>query len=448
MRKKLSIQLSVTVFVIMMSFILTAAVNALGGGWGIERGRANEGDVARLVVDQVALMRAGKRIDEAIARPLAAERKKQLLGTSDGRAANAAELTDGVFKWWQKEVMAPAQAIAGNPAASCAEAKIAVQSLLIMMGQRQLFGLETEFQELFDSSRTKLAARCREEALDECIATGRFDQIVQTELALGRDAAIMPLGGGVDANAWVDAAFKQCAIYELHFVSTAKFNGKPKIDTVLDGTITLKFEAEGGILNALLGGKKLGDLLKGETKGGVNPFLVSLDCDWPPDYVTCGPGATPTNPFKVIVQAMEMQHSEFYVDPNGISKQRTVGENNLSLEFYAGGMMTKAVIKFRDRGNNLPPELTIPIEAGSTAFAVAHKKDRVGNAMIYKFERNKRGAYPVIFDFIYADQDIEGRVSASDSTEFKLIHKPEPEPILRVPEPTKKPLKPRARIGG
>jgi len=120
-----------------------------------------------------------------------------------------------------------------------------------------------------------------------------------------------------------------------------------------------------------------------------------------------------------------------------------VGENKLSLEFSGGGMMTQAVIKFHGGGG-----ITIPIEAGSTAFAIAHKKDRVGSAMIYKFERYKRGVYPEIFDFTYADQDIEGRTSASDSTEFKLIHKPEPKPFQRAPETTRKPLKPRPKIGG
>src|SRR5688572_11400685 len=125
-------QARIRVAAILIVLIVSGPIPIRAGGWGIERGRANEGDVARLVVDQVALMRAGKQIDVAIAIPLAAERKRQLLGTSDGRAPNAAELTDGVFKWWQKEVMGPAEAIAANPAASCAEAKIAVQSLLIM----------------------------------------------------------------------------------------------------------------------------------------------------------------------------------------------------------------------------------------------------------------------------------------------------------------------------
>ena len=432
-----------TLMLLALSCGLFTPLNTLGSGWGIERGRADAGDAARLVVDQVALMRARKQIDGAVQRPLLAERQRQILGPSKGVVIRVDQLTEKVYEWWLKDVMGPAEAIAGNPAASCEEAKVAVQQLLTMMRQRQMVGLETEFQETFDTLRTKLAKRCREEALDECVATGRFDQIVQTEVGLQRDHAVMPLSGIDDSDKWVDAAFKQCAIYELHFVSTANFNGKTKIDSVVDVKIMLKFEPpEGGILNALLGGTKLRDLLKGETKGGSNPFLVSVKCDFPPDRPTCGPGGTPSNPFKINVLAMELQHTDFYVDPNGISNQRTVGENKLSLEFHGGLMMTQAVIQFHGGGG-----ITIPVEAGGTAFAIAHKKDRVGNAPIYKFERNNRGVYPVIFDFIYADQNIESRTSATDSTEFKLIHKPEPTPMERAPEITKKPLKPRPKIG-
>jgi len=58
----------------------------------------------------------------------------------------------------------------------------------------------------------------------------------------------------------------------------------------------------------------------------------------------------------------------------------------------------------------------------------------------------KRGAYPVMFDFTYADQGTESNVPASDSTVFQLIHKPKPKPIERTQEPTRKPLKPRSSL--
>ena len=70
-----------------------------------------------------------------------------------------------------------------------------------------------------------------------------------------------------------------------------------------------------------------------------------------------------------------------------------------------------------------------------------------GAGVTVKIDRNKRGAYPVIFAFTYADQDSESNFSASDSTEFELIHTPKPDKLPpRRPEPTRKPLKPSPRI--
>lgn len=448
--------------------ILVSAVTTLGG-WGVERGRADAGDAARLLVDKLAMTMAQKRISEAVSRPLRLERALQITGLF-GTHYRSDQLMDAVYEWWKKDVMGPAQAIAANPAASCTEAQIANQTLLGMMRQRSLLGmspeddndhsalaeqaraLDTELNEMFKAINTKVLTRCREEALDECVMTGRFEQIVQTEMGIGRQDSLLGTAGREDHETWMDETLKQCAIYELHFVSAAKINGEPKIDTVVEGKMTIKFEmGAGGILGALKGGKLLRDILYGQTEGSANPFLVSIKCEFPPEQVTCGPGATPTNPFRAIIEAMELQHTVYGVNANGASEQSIAGKNKLSLEFDTGGMMSQAVVKFRDRGNHTPPSMTLPIEAGGTAFAIAHKKDRIGNAAMYKFEREKRGVYPIIFDFVYASQDVEGGVSATDSTEFKLIHKPKPVPIERKTEPTRQPLKPRTavkKIGG
>ena len=370
-------------------FVLAAPIDIFCGGWGIERGRANGGDASQLLVDQLAMKMAQNRINEAITRPLAAERKRRLLGISDD-SINAAELLDGVYKWWLKDVMGPAEAIAGNPAASCAEAEIAVQSLLGMMRQRQLLGmspdendhsvsanktraLDAGLDQMLDSSRTKLATRCREEALDECVVTGRFEQILQTDLGLNRQEALFPTGN-TGNDGWVDDALKQCAVYELHFVSTTKIAPVLNMETVLDGKITLRFEAgAGGVLNARLGGAKLEDILKGETKGGSNPFLVSVKCSHPNREVICSPGAT-VNPVMTRVNAMDVQHREFYVDGNGISRERIAGEDKFKFEFSGGIFPIEALIK-----PPTGPTFPFPLPAQGFAFYIAHKKDRYGN---------------------------------------------------------------------
>jgi len=214
------------------------------------------------------------------------------------------------------------------------------------------------------------------------------------------------------------------------------------METVLDGKVTLRFEAgESGVLNALFEGKRLEDILKGQTEGGENPFLVSVKCTMPGAPVVCSPGAK-VYPVLSRVFAMDLRHREFYVDGSGISRERLTGEDKFKFEFSGGMFSIEALIKIPNG-----PSMPLPMPAQGFAFYIAHKKDRgtgAGAGTTVTVESVKRGAYPVMFDFTYADQGTESNVPASDSTEFKLIHKPKPADLpARPPEPMRKPLKPR-----
>lgn len=436
-----------------------APYNALGGGWGIERGRANEGDVARLLVDQLTMKMAQNRISEAIQRPLGIERQRQLLGMSDGGTLPS-DVMDGIFQWWQKDVMGPAEAIANNPAASCAEAQIASQTLLGMMRQRALLGMSPEpddkssgagearlSEAALDKSwadiTSKLLTRCQEEALDECVMTGRFEQILQTDFGFSRQEQL--LGGTGGDGKWVDDALRQCAIYDLHFVSTTKVPQIFNLAMVRDTKIKLEFKPVPGGLMSASTTSKLEDLLKGETSGGSNPFFISVKCSQPPLQVVCMAGAT-ISPFRSRVFSMELKHRQFYVDAAGISKERISGNDKFVFEVADGIYGVDAFVKVPRM-----PDVPVPMQAIGFSFYTAHKKDRPGTGpgagVTVKIDRNKRGAYPVIFAFTYADQDSESNFSASDSTEFELIHTPKPDKLPpRGPEPTRKPLKPSPRI--
>lgn len=439
---------------------LLASINTLGGGWGIERGRAGDGDAVRLISDQTALARAQRRIDEAVARPLGIERQKQLLGISDDGVPT--DLMNKVFNWWLEAVMKPAEDIAGNPAASCEEAKIAIQTLLGMMRQRQLLGMspdeddksygnaeardmDGELSGMLEAYKKMAVTRCREEALDECIMTGRFDQIIKLDFGMARQDDLLGSGSDID-SAWSDNALKQCAIYELHSVSTTKIAQIFNMETVFDAKVKLEFESgESGIVNALLTGRKLKEMLKGETKGGSNPFLVSVKCSQPPLELTCSPGAA-IDPVRVKINTLELRHREFYVDEKGISKERFVGEDKFSYDFAGGIFSLTAVLKIPGGGTQ-----PLPFPGLGFGFYSAHNKDRTGEGHTVMIGHNKRGGgldYPVIFEFTYADQGNESGVQTTDSTVFKLIHKPKPEPLKRTPERTRKPLKSRPKSGG
>ncbi len=433
-------QKAVVGFVVLSIFI--SVPSNVFSNWGMEVGRANEGDNARLLQDWLVMKMARNRIESAIARPLAKERQKQLLGLPSSDSVSPAELVDGVYNWFMTDVMAPAQRIGMNPAASCEEAKMAMSLLLGMMRQRALLGLEddmarsAELSRIFEANKEIASQRCRDEALDECVATGRFMQIPALKLSMDRQAEL--LGTNADFGTWADDALKQCAIYELHFVSTTNIE-MPIVETVRDGKVAIKFEASGGsIMDAMMGGKKLGDVLKGETKGGNNPFFVSVKCSLPGNFeVTCSPGAN-SDPIRSRITAMDMKHREFYVDTSGISRERTAGEDKFSFEFAGGDFALEAVVKAPNFSHK------VPLPSVGPAFYIAHRKDSLGKEKGVKIENTKRGAYPVIFEFTYADQNTIGGAAISDSTEFQLIHKPEPKPFpARPPEPIRKPLKPR-----
>jgi hypothetical protein len=88
----------------------------------------------------------------------------------------------------------------------------------------------------------------------------------------------------------------------------------------------------------------------------------------------------------------------------------------------------------------------VPLPSVGPAFYIAHRKDALGQGPEQKngvkIEHTKRGAYPVLFQFTYADENTIAGATITDSTEFQLIHKPKPKPYP-APEPIRKPLKPR-----
>jgi hypothetical protein len=307
------------------------------------------------------------------------------------------------------------------------------------MRQRQLLGMssdkrDAELDKMSSDFAAKGGERCREEALDECVATGRIQQILELSIGAERQSELM--GNDSDSNwqAWAKDTIKQCAIYELHFVSTTHLDALYTVDSVIDGRIKLKFVEDGGPV--------MGMTLKGETEGATNPFLVSIKCQFSSraGSIACSPGATPSSASAKVI-TMDMKHREFYVTPEGISAERIVGNDKFVLEFRAGIFLIQMVVT----QHSPPMNITVPFSVGAP-FAIAHKKDRIGQDTTVKFENNKRGGLPTIFDFIYADQNAEGRSKADDSTHFELIHKI-PDEIMkklyppRQPEPPRNPLK-------
>lgn len=445
---------------VLVLLLLPGPVRVLGS-WGLEVGRADAGDVANLSADWVAFKMQRNRINSSSASSIALERQKQLLGVSDGN--DGVPSFEKVQTYWLMNVMPPLQRIALNPAASCAEAKFALSIMIGMRRQQQLFGIDESEQisRIHTATEEMASLRCRDEALDECVATGRFTQILDLMMSAERQAQLMGRTG--DLESWAEDALKQCAIYELHFVSTTKTKGGGATafmtsETVRDGRVAIRLGIpSGGIKVALQGPLK--EILKGQTAGGNNPFFVSVKCAHSAPLaafaeVVCSPGADSTS-IKVGINALDLKHREFYVDrinvfdrnvgfvESEITKQRVVGEDKFSFDFAGGIFSLQVLIKAHGSA------ISIPTPDWGNTFYMAHKKDQIGGprsaaVRIENIKNIKPGVHPVILQFTYVDENPFADMTVSDSTEFELIHKPKPKPFPdRSQDPIRKPLKPR-----
>ncbi len=389
-------------------------------GWGVEVGRADASDIGELLADQNTLRLALSRIRTITAKELGTERQRALLGI-ESEGMSPAELLTKAQDWWKDNIEGSMDRIASNPAASCAESQEMFSLLLGNERQKALLGIEGMGNiEIFTGTvATSVKKRCREEKLDECNATGRFKQIILWAVLEERQVQI--LSGSASDDSWMKDALTECAIYELHYVSTTKVDYDLKLDSVIDGRIPLKFKPNEGGLYAELSDIKI----EGETNSDVNPFLQSIKCTAEGITTTCGPGASMLKTAFSAIVDLEVKYREDYLDESGLSKSRIVGDNKLKIKFspsmHSTAMVTKAMKDI--------PSMTLPnLEVGATGFWIAHKKSRTGPLEV-TFDETERGVYPILFEFTRTGGDSEEDITAFDTTKFELIHKPNKKPF-------------------
>ena len=434
---------------VLLSLFLSAPAGALGN-WGLEVGRANATDVANLAKDWNTYRRNRVLLDWEGRTVLGIERQRQLLGGEFEEGLSPAELFLKTEDAFLTKIMGPLQSIALNPAATCPEAQFALVTMIGLRRQQQLLALAESkiITRVYEATEEMVSLRCRNEALDECVATGRFMQILELMVASDRQTDLRGRQGSLES--WAEDALQQCAIYELHFVSRTTFSdsgpaGPVEVETVRDGRVQIQFEIPPGGLKGSRA--SLGDALKGRTKH--DPFFVSVKCKSPQptgvpkiDFI-CSPGAD-SSPIEVRINALDLKHREFYLDTAtseyslaGFLKERVVGEDKFSFDFEGGEFNLQGLLKVAGE------TVEVPMPGVGTSFYLAHKEDQMAPGRL-KIENTERGASPVIFHFTYAgigDTDESG-VLSTDSTDFELIHKPKPKPFEKIPEPIRKPLKP------
>jgi len=453
--------MKIKIIVMAVILLMSGPASALGS-WGLEVGRANAADVIQKQKDWLNFKQVREQIDRATALKLEVERQRQLLGR-EGAGLDMEQLYEEIEDFWFNNLLGPLQRIALNPASSCAEAQYVFSQMIQMRRQQQLMGLTESkaIKSVYFAIEGMTNLRCRNEALDECVTTGRFMQIVQ--LMTGTQRQMQMLGGEGDEESWAEGALRQCAIYELHFVSRSKSSvtlpppvkRASEIETVRDGRVQIRFHMTPGQLGIKETVSSLGDLLNGENE--KSPFFVSVKCQssHPDVEWICSPHAD-SSVIQVRINALDLRHREFYIEyekdkhmftESEVSRERLVGEDKFSFTFEGGEFHFQVLSKHLKGGT-----LEVQMENLEGHFYQAHRKDWIaggtrgdwivgGNRL--KIETTSRGVYPTVFQFTYADkQTSPPGILYTDSTEFELIHKPEPEPFEKVREPIRKPLKP------
>lgn len=400
-------------------------------GWGFEVGRATEGDVEALLADQLKLKREFDRMGKIGNGVLGKERIKEILVDRGSSDETIDKLLSTIDKWWKVEIDEPIRRIANNPAASCEEASDMVRIVLERNRQRVLIGGEPDTLAFAVEIFNDVQKRCHDEALDECNATGRYDHILRMMLTEVRQVGLL---GGYEKGDWIGPVLKECAIYQVHYVSTTDIDDELKIHSVIDGRITLNPVIKGDDGPAIMNNLKF----EGEIMRGDNPFLQKLDCSAADATVTCSPGGDPKKSAYAKIAKMTLRSKEFYVDESGNSKSRPVGEDFLEMIFSPAMLAAAASIKMPDT-----PPLSLPfLEIGGTGFHIAHQKSMVENGM-FKFTENRRTGYPILFEFTRQGKGLGEDVPGSDSTVFQIIHKPNKQPFPARSTPKRVPLKPK-----
>ncbi len=402
-------------------------------GWGFEVGRATEGDVEVLLADQLKLKREFARMERIGNGIVGKERIKEIL-VEGGAGEGTENLLSLLEKWWKEEIDEPIRRIANNPAASCEEASDMIRILLVRNRQKALIGAGNDSVDLMLSVFADVQNRCHQEALDECNATGRYDHILRMMMVEARQAGMLSANYKGD---WIGPVLQECAIYQVHYVSTTDIDDELKIRSVIDGRITLKPVIEGDNGPQIMSNLKF----EGEIMRGDNPFLQKLDCSAADATVTCSPGGEPKKSAYAKIAKMTLRSKEFYVDEAGNSKSRPVGEDFLEMIFSPAMLAAAASIKMPD----LPP-INLPfLEVGGTGFHIAHQKSMVEDSM-FKFTENRRSGYPILFEFTRQGSGLGEDVPGSDSTVFQVIHKPDKQPFPARDTTKRVPLKPKQKV--
>lgn len=184
---------------------------------------------------------AERRIQSEVGERLQRERQRQLLGGDDKEITGLDEILSDAFTRYEKEVVAPRVAAAGE---SCAAGRLALQTVLGYERQRQLLGAAddsglSKYADLIDT----VSRVCMKEEYELCASQHIIHRIIPVWLGMERQRQLL----GSENSALLkegEELVKKCLTFELQFHSESNFDagGGDGFTSSVDAKIPLKFD--------------------------------------------------------------------------------------------------------------------------------------------------------------------------------------------------------------
>lgn len=414
--------------------------------------RASEADIADLNADLVTLLVAEYRLHltkREAAATLSQTRQKELLGIDE----DGPDYAETLRKWWLANIVDPAMRIAGNPAAPCKLAQIALVQLLEAERQAQLLGMSSspggdlnDPNSLVSQAFKAVKRRCLERAYEACLASGNGQHIILMLAEAIHQFALMSIADA-EFEAQAVYLYRRCTVYQLRYHSQSKFDG---------GWFALGSDSDGSII--LLSdvdpaqgypGLEQSHEWRGPRPTDPNDALGSTtQCEsrQKGTSIVCGsPVPTGTIRGMARIKAGDFSMQRFYDEieitlrndeteleeltrrakgipqkPPITSTRKSEGTDALALEFSPWPLAMLVTFRYDPR---LPP-VSVPTPDSLMSYAMAHELDKSDNAR-RPLTGWTRAGYNVLFEKTFPGLRRDQKISYADTTRFELVHRPD-----------------------
>ena len=190
---------------------------------------------------------AERRLQSVTAELLGRERQKQLLGAEDTSLDALANGLQGLFDQYEREVIEPRVAAAGE---SCAAGRLALQTVLGQERQKQLLGMEARGLDEFGGLMDIVSRVCLKEEYEMCAQDHIIHRMIPVWLGFQRQYLLLGATEDptqADVIAYARELTKKCLTFELVFESQATFDdgGGGGFDSSVKAKVPLHFQEQG-----------------------------------------------------------------------------------------------------------------------------------------------------------------------------------------------------------